>query len=71
MKKDNRKFKKRKKTPAYFKPECTRVKIENIGLDLTISFQYNGVTSVLSSIWMREKSGIREVETLNTGMLEH
>lgn len=35
-KKDSRNFKTHKKTPACFKPEHTRVKLENIGLDLTI-----------------------------------
>lgn len=35
-KNDSRNFKKCKKTPVYFKPEYMRMKLENIGLDLTI-----------------------------------
>lgn len=33
---DSRNFKTRKKAPTYFKPEHVRVKLENVGLGLTI-----------------------------------
>lgn len=33
---DSRNFKTRKKTPVYFKPEHVRVKLENVGLGLSI-----------------------------------
>lgn len=35
-KNDSRNFKKHKKTPVYFKLEHMRMKLENIGLDLTV-----------------------------------
>lgn len=46
------------------------VKIEDAGLDLTASFQYSGETSILSGTWVREKSGVKEVETFHMGTLE-
>lgn len=77
------------KRPAYFKPECMSVKIEEAVLDITASFQYNSnfIQSNLSiqsihlsypilsipsnsSMWMREKSCIKEVEAFHVGTLE-
>lgn len=69
-KKDSRKFKKHKKTPAYFKSERTRVKIENIRLDLTISFQYIDVSSLQHmderKIWYQRSGNLshRHIRTL-------